>query len=247
VNRRVLLLGVLAFIAAMLAMWPARWIAGFLPSVVQCRDWRGTVWHGQCRQLLLAAPGKPAATIESATWTLHFAPLLHLRLSAEVALTDARGDASGHVEFTHDGLLVLRDVSARALLDPQTPDALPRGWRGRADIEQFELDWQANQLRHLQGRIQLSDLRDQQGQELGSYRLDFPPAAGPPFRGSVDDTGGPLRLHATLELTDDRRWSLTGTVAARAGSDAQITHDLDALGAPDAAGNYPLSAAGSFR
>ena len=245
--RVIVLVGLLAFSGALLAVWPARWATGLLPSIVRCQDWRGTVWRGQCRQLTVAMPGEPPLTIETAGWTLHPAPLLHGRLAADVALTDMRGDATGHVELARGGLLVLRGVSARMLLDPRMPSALPAGWRGRAEMQQLELDWQSSQLRHLQGQLQLSDLRDEQGHDLGNYRLDFPPATAPPFRGAITDQGGPLQLRGTLELTADRRWSLAGTVAARAGADPAITQYLDALGAADAAGRYPLSAAGTFR
>ena len=245
-NWRVLLLGVLAFVVVLVAVLPARWVGSALPSSVHCAQWRGTLWHGRCRQLAVVVPGHPSMKIESATWTLHPLPLLRARLSAEVALTDARGDASGHLEFTRAGLLTLRGVSARVQFDRNLPSAMPQGWSGRVELHDLELDWNADQLRHLQGKFRFFDLRNAQGVELGGYSLDFPPATAPPFKGQLVDEGGPLELHATLLLTADRSWTLDGTVAARTGADPDLQRMLGALGPAAADGRYPLSASGSF-
>jgi hypothetical protein len=246
VSRRALLLGLLAFVLALLTVLPARWVGGSLPSSVRCEQWRGTVWRGRCRQLAVAVPGQPALKIESAAWTLHPLPLLHARLAAEVVLTDARGDAAGHVEFSRDGRLVLQDLSARVLFDPQLPSAMPQGWRGRVEIQHLDLDWRPNELRRLQGQFHFLDLRDDQERELGDYRLDFPPATAPPFTGQLADEGGPLELRGTLQLTADQTWTLDGTVAARASADPGIQSMLQVLGPADGSGRYPLSATGHF-
>ncbi len=245
-NWRVLLLGVLAFVVALLAVLPARWVGGALPSSVHCEQWRGTLWRGRCRQLAVVVPGQPSLKIESAGWHLHPLPLLRTRLSAEVVLTDARGDASGHLEFSRDGRLTLRGVSARLLFDPKLPGPMPQGWSGRVEIHDLQLDWNVDQLRHLQGQFRFFDLRDAQGRELGGYSLDFPPSTAPPFKGQLVDEAGPLELHGTLVLTPDRSWTLQGTVAARPGADPALQGMLGVLGQPAADGRYPLSATGRF-
>ncbi len=244
---RALVLGLLAFLLALLAVLPARWVAGMLPAVVQCADTRGTVWRGRCHALTVSAPGMRPVTLETVGWTLHPLPLLRATLSTELVLTDARGDASGHVELRRKGLIVVRNVSARALFDRNTPSAMPSGWSGRVEVAQLELDWQANQLRHLQGQLRFFGLRDEQDRELGDYQLSFPPSAAPPFTGQLSDLGGPFELAGVLTLTMDRRWSLSGSVGARPGADPGMTSYLQVLGAPDSGGHYPLSAEGSFR
>ncbi len=246
-NWRLLLLGLLAFVVALAVVLPARWVGGLLPSDVQCAQWGGTLWRGSCEQLSVQVPGKSPVMLETTRWTLHPLPLLRGRVAAEIAITDTRGEVSGHVEFGRHSLLILRGMTIRARFDPQLPIAMPEGWRGRAEIQQLELEMQANQLLHLQGDFGFHDLRDENGQDLGSYRVVFPPATAPPFKGQVSDAGGPLELHGTLELTADRRWSLDGTVTPRADADRDITRNLEMLGGPDAAGRYPLSATGSFR
>jgi len=246
VSWRTLLLGLLAFLVALIVVLPARWVGGMLPASVRCAEWRGTAWNGRCRQLTVSVPGKPAFTIETAGWTLHPLPLLRTRVAAEVVLTDSRGDVAGHVELARGGLVSVRDVSARVLFDPQLPIAMPSGWRGRLEVEQFALVIQQNELHDLEGRFSFFDLRDEAGRELGDYRVSFPPTTVAPFKGEISDAGGPLELHGTLQLTANRRWEVAGTVAARAGADAAIAGNLGVLGAPDANGRYPLSATGSF-
>jgi hypothetical protein len=246
VSRRALLLGLLAFLLALVIVLPARWVGAMLPSVVQCRGWSGSLWRGSCGQLTVNAPGVKPVTLETVGWTLHPLPLMRLRLAADVVMTDARGDATGRVELTRKGLLVLRNVSARALFGRDLPIAMPAGWSGRVEVSQLEVDWQANRLEHLQGDLRFLDLRDEQGRELGNYQVKFPPAIAPPFKGELSDAGGPFELHGVLELTRDRHWSVQGTVRSRPGADAAFSRNLEILGAADSAGRYPVSIEGSF-
>ena len=246
-NRRVLILGIAAFLLALLVVLPARWVGGLLPSSAQCAEWSGTIWRGQCGQLTVQVPGQTPVTLESAGWKLHPLTLLRGRLMADVTIVDARGDATGRIEVTRDELLILRGVSAHAQLDPQFPGGLPAGWRGRMEMQGLDLDWQANTLRRLQGEFSFVDLRDERGHDIGSFHASFPEAAAPPFKGQITDMGGPLELRAMLELTTERNWSLNGTIAVRGGDDTGFRRYLEALGAPDASGRYPLSATGTFK
>ncbi len=244
---RTLLLGLLAFLLALLVVFPASWGSGLLPANVHCAQWRGTLWSGHCAQLNVKVPGEPLVMIESVGWTLHPLSLLRGRVVAQVVLTDARGDATGYVEYGHNGLLMLHDVSARTLLDPQFSIGLPAGWRGRMEVQQLDFQMQAEQLQRLQGELRFLDLVDEQGHDMGNYHVVFPLASTPPFNGQLNDAGGPLELHATLGLTADRSWTLNGTVAIRSGDGALFRRYLEALGAPDSSGRYPLSATGTFR
>jgi hypothetical protein len=246
VNWRTVLLGLMAFLIALVVVLPASWIGALLPPIVQCEGWRGTLWRGRCRQLTVRPPGVPPVTLETAGWTLHPLPLLGARLSAEVVLTDARGDAAGHVELTRKGALLLREVSVRALLDSKLPTAMPAGWSARVEVSALDLQWQANQLTQLQGDLRFLDLRDERGRELGNYHVNFPATDTPPFKGQLNDEGGPFELQGAIELTMDRNWSLQGTVRPRAGADPSLTRYLQLLGGADPAGRYPLSATGSF-
>ena len=246
-NWRLLLLGLLAFLAALLVVLPARWVGGLLPPGVQCAQWGGTLWRGSCAQLAVAVPGHPPVRIESTSWKLHPLSLLRGRLSADISLEDARGDATGQVQVTRSGQLVLHETSARIQLDPQFSGGLPSGWRGRVEMQQVELDWQANRVKRLGGEFRFSELRDENGRDIGSYQLAFPASSTPPYTGQLSDQGGPLDVQASVGLGEDRSWSLNGTVAMRQGGDASFRRYLEVLGSPDAAGRYPLTASGTFK
>jgi hypothetical protein len=239
-------LGVAAFLVAMLVVLPARWVGGLLPPAAQCRQWGGTIWRGRCNQLTVQVPGQRPITLESASWRLHPLRLLRGRVAADVVLEDPRGEATGSLELARGGLL-LRGLAARAQLDPQFPGGLPAGWRGRLEMQSVDLDWQANSLQHLQGEFRFFELRDERGRDLGSYQAIFPAATAPPFKGQLTDLGGPLELRAAVELSVERNWSLNGTVMVRGGEDGGFRRYLEALGAPDASGRYPLSATGTFK
>jgi hypothetical protein len=243
----VVLLGIAAFLVAMLVLLPARWVGGMLPPVARCMEWSGTIWRGQCGQLTVQVPGQRPITLESASWKLHPLRLLRARLAADVVVEDPRGAATGSVEVARSGLLVLRGVDAQAQLDPQFPGGLPAGWSGRLEMQALDLDWQIDRLQGLQGEFRFLNLRDERGREIGSYRASFPAVDGPPFRGQLTDLGGPLELRATVELTVERNWSLNGTVMVRGAEDGGFRSYLEALGAPDASGRYPLSATGTFK
>ncbi len=148
---RVVLLGLLAFALALLVVLPARWVGGLMPAAVKCAQWRGTLWNGRCQQLQVIVPGAPPIAIESAGWKLHPAALLRLRFSADVALTDSRGDATGSIELARNGQLSLRGASARALLDKQIFPVLPTGWNGRIEVQDLDFDWFDRMPRKVRG------------------------------------------------------------------------------------------------
>lgn len=243
--KRILLLGAGAFVVALLVVLPASWVGGLLPEGVQCAHWRGSVWRGQCLTLTIAQQPQPAV-IDTLQWKVHPASLLRLTVAADVALTWAQGDAAGRLELRRGGLLQLRDVSTRALLDRQLFGALPRGWRGRLEATGVQLGMQGRTVQSLAGELQLHDLADGGGKALGSYRLAFPGATQAPFAGQLQDLGGPFEVQANVSIGADRSWQLQGTVATR-GLDAQaFGQQLELLGPADANGRRQLSAAGTF-
>jgi hypothetical protein len=243
---RVFLLGLLAFVLALLVVFPARWLAHGLPASIQCRQWRGSLWQGGCDGVQVAQPGTGAFELETLRWHVHPATLLRLRLEADFSTTYLQGDAKGLLAVGRGGALEVRNVSARALLDRALFGALPAGWRGRLEIAQLALGLQGRTLRQLAGELQLQDLDDGRGNALGSYRLVFPAAGTAPFTGQLQDAGGPFEVRAEVKITGERAWTLDGTVLPRAGASAAYTRHLELLGPADAGGRYRISAAGTF-
>ena len=99
------------------------------------------------------------------------------------------------------------------------------------------------------GDITLSDVSSAQvasGTNLGSYDLHFQPAsaAGADMSAALADTGGPLAVNATLQLSMKTRSGLfSGTVKERPDASPALRSQLDNLAqlhARDAEGRLPV-------
>lgn len=242
---RVIVLGIAAFLLALLAVLPARWVAGALPAQVTCAQWRGSVWRGGCNGLALARPGAAPLQLDALQWRVRPLALFTLTLRADFSLRFAGGEASGRLDARGGNRVSLRPLRFTAMLDHRLAGALPAGWNGALEGDIQELSLEGPTLRQLAGSLRVRDFNDGRGAALGSYEVAFEPAAGAPFTGRLRDAGGPLEVAARLVVAADRSWTLDGTVAARPGASAALVRQLDLLSAPDASGRRQLSAAGS--
>jgi len=243
---RTILLGLCAFLLALVVVLPASWVAKLLPAQVQCAGWRGSIWNGQCSGLRLALSGTTPVKLETLRWKVHPQALLRLALNADFQIIDAEGSAAGVLELGTGGRMTLQRVSLQAPFDRRFANMLPAGWTGRVEARDLALRLNDRQIEGIAGELQLRNLDDGRGGQLGSYRLVFAPQPAAPFSGALQDTGGPLAVAASLTIAADRAWVLEGTVATRAGAGETLRRSLDLLGPPDAGGRRRLSAAGSF-
>jgi Type II secretion system (T2SS), protein N len=240
------LLGLLAFALTLLALMPMRWVSAFIPDNVQCEQWRGSLWHGQCNGLRVnIEPGKPLE-LPSMQWTLQPSALFALALQAKVQAQLPAGQADAVVRVQPGGRLQLKNVSATLPFDRSLFNMLPPDLTGQVVIVDATLGLKDKNLTALAGQIQLRNFTDASGSQYGSYRLSFEPAATAPFNGTLTDTGGPLSVDAKLAVAEDRSWTIQGTVAARDASNANLARRLDLVGSPDASGRRTLRAEGSF-
>lgn len=245
--RKALLLGLAAFLLALLVAFPARWASAFVPDEVQCEAWYGSLWRGQCNGLVLHDGDRPVMRLDTLRWRLKPQSLLRLTLAARFHSTWPEGEATGEVAVTSAGRFEVRGMSGRTALDRRFFGATPAGWHGRLDIRDFDLDWREGVIGRLGGELVVSDLVDGRGTALGSYRLVFAVRDTAPFTGTLTDNGGPLEVNAKLELTADQRWSLEGRMRARDPRDAALNRALDLLSFAEADGWRRLSVAGQFR
>jgi general secretion pathway protein N len=244
---RVVLLGLAAFLLALLVVLPARWVGGLLSPQLECAAWSGSIWRGQCAGLILQLPGSPPEPIELLRWKLHPAALLRLALQADFDVRAAQGVGSGQIELGRGGRIAMQDVSLSMQFDRRLVGMISPGWNGQLQGQQLAIRLQGKQVLALAGELQLRDFNDGRGVALGNYHLTFPPAASPPFVGVLQDKGGPLVVTASLTVNADRSWLLEGTVAAGPGAPQALQRRLDILGPPDAEGRRRLAAEGTFR
>jgi hypothetical protein len=246
-TRKALLLGLAAFLLALLIVLPASWMGAALPESIRCTQWGGSIWRGQCRELTLSNGEKVVMKLTSLQWKLKPGALLRLSVGAEFHSDWPQGEAAGHVQVKPGGHIVVRDMSGSSQLDQRFFGALPQGWQGHIDIRDFELDWSNSTIGHLGGELVVANLVDRRGLALGGYRLAFPPASTSPYDGELTDTGGPVEVQARVQFTSDQSWTLEGRMRARNPDDVRLAQGLDMLSSPDSSGWRRLSAAGQFR
>src|SRR5258708_4578277 len=75
----IVLIGLAAVLAVIVASLPASIVARFLPPVVRAEDFSGSIWHGSAGKISVAA--HDAGAFE---WRLHPAALLGMEVSADV-------------------------------------------------------------------------------------------------------------------------------------------------------------------
>jgi len=245
--RKALLLGLAAFLLALLIVLPASWMGAFVPESIRCAQWQGSIWRGQCRELTLSNGEKVVMKLTSLQWKLQPTALLRLAIGAEFHSAWPQGEAAGRVQVNRGGSIVVRGMSGSSQLDRRFFGALPEGWQGHIDIRNFELDWSSSNIGHLGGELVVSNLVDRRGVPLGGYRLAFPPGSTSPHDGELSDTGGPVEVQAKVQLTAEQSWTLDGRMRARDPDDRRLAQGLDMLSSPDASGWRRLSAAGQFR
>lgn len=244
--RKAILLGLAAFLLALVLVLPASWMGRALPEGVTCARWAGSIWRGQCGELTVRDSGTGVMRIDSLRWKLKPLALLRLNLSADFEGSWRSGQAQGRIAVKPGGAIRLRELDGASLLDKTVVRSLPSGWSGRVELRDVEFDWNAGTLGRLGGELLVHNLADGRGNALGSYQLQLPPGDTSPFTGQLRDTGGPLEVDAQLQLAADRSWSLEGRMRARNAADQALGRKLDMFAAADATGWRRLSAAGDF-
>jgi hypothetical protein len=237
----------LAVIVVVVCVLPASMIARFLPSTVQAEDFSGSVWHGSAGRI--TANGRPVGALE---WNIHPLALLRLHL-----VTDLHWVKGG---FVLDGLanlargrLAASDISGGGPIQDLRDFGLGAGWRGNAAVHIVELTADLSAagaaLASAAGDVTVSDVSSMQvasGANLGGYELHFQPAqaSGAGMSAVLADTGGPLAVNATIELSMKARSGLfSGTVKERPDASPALRGELDNLAqlhARDSQGRLPV-------
>lgn len=230
-----------AFAIVVIARFPARWAAGFLPRGTACRQLAGTLWRGTCSGLL--ERGMPLGDI---AWTLHPLRLLTGALSADVALTLASGSAHARIDVGPTGRLTAHGVHASLPLDRSLVPELPPSTHGSAQADLSLLEWDGRRITAIRGQIDVRGLTGAGAEPLGDYRVFFPGPPSPDLVGRLSDLGGPLSVAGTVRLTPEPGYVIDAQVAPRPDAPPDIVSALRFLGTPDASGRRPLSLAGTF-
>jgi len=251
---RLALIGVLAVIVVVVCVLPASMITRFLPPSVQAEDFSGSVWHGSAGRITVN--GRPGGALE---WEVH--PLALLRTHLVVDLHWVKGGfvLDGSADCTRARLAASGVTGGGPVQDLQD-FGLAAGWGGTAGVRitdlTADLSGAGALLTSATGDITVSDVSSQQfasGANLGGYDLRFnaarerdptPASGGADLSAALNDTGGPLAVNATLQLSMKTRSGIfSGTVKERQDMPPALRSQLDNLAqlhARDAQGRLPV-------
>lgn len=244
---RFILLGLLAFVVALLVVLPASWFASALPPQLSCGSLSGSIWRGQCNGLALAQPDGQPLRLDTLDWRLHPLALLRGQVRADVTVAGADVAARGQLTLQSGGRLAVDALTGRVALDHARMAALPAGWSASAEARELSLQLAGGRIQALGGAVLAQQLRDSSGTGFGDFRLEFPPAQSPPFRGTLADMGGPMQLQAQLQLNADLSWQMQGTIRLRPGSPPGLAGALDQLAPADINGLRSFRLEGTAR
>lgn len=227
----VVLIGLAAVLAVIVASLPASIVARFLPPAIRAEDFSGSIWHGSAGKISVAA--HDAGALE---WRLHPAALLGMKVSADLHWVKVGFVIDAAVKIDRLGLTA-RDVKGGGPIEDLDDFGVAPGWRGAASIDfnGLKSDW----VRPLAavGDIRVSNLASSQiaqGADLGGYDLRLAEGAigadGSVSAQLTDTGGGPLDAKAVIRLsTTEHTGMLSGTLKERPDAPAALRSDLEGV------------------
>ena len=226
----VVLIGLAAVLAVIIAVLPASIITHFLPPSVRAEDFSGSIWHGSAGKISVNA--RDAGALE---WRLHPAALLSMDVAADVHWVKVGFVVDGAVKLDRQGLTAHAVKGGGPIEDLQDFGVAP-GWRGTATVDFSELKSDLIKVLIAVGDLRVSNLTAAeiaQGANLGSYQLRLPEGAigtDGSVTAQLTDTGGPLELKATISYSAaERTGLLSGTLRERADAPAALLEQLEGI------------------
>src|SRR5450631_750525 len=245
----VVLVGLAALLAVIIAALPASIITHFLPPPIHAEDFSGSIWHGSAGKI--SVDSRDAGALE---WRLHPAALLGLNASADLHWVKVGFVIDAAVTIRRLGF-VAHAVKGGGPIEDLHDLGVAAGWRGVAGVNFSELHGDFTKPLGAVGDLHVSNLASAQiadGADLGSYDLRMPGgtagADGTLGSGNVTaqfvDTGGPLEVQTLIRYSaNERTGTLSGTLRARPDAPTALRNQLDNLSqlrGRDAQGRIPV-------
>ncbi len=240
----VIVMGVVAFAAIVLARLPASWVLPTAGANFSCTGVEGSIWSGYCSGLVVRGVG-----MGDLTWQLRPARLLLGKLAARIDLQHPPTTSLlADVEVGFGDTVVARNVTASLPLDPTLLPGAPQAVTGTLHVN-LTLARVTKQgvVRDLKGRIEARNIVDSSGDvtPLGSFAVTFPGGASEPT-GAVQDLGGPLAVQGKLVLTPQPGYDLSGYVTPRPSAVPALVNAIEFLGTPDDQGRREFALSGTY-
>ena len=238
------LIGLAAVLAVVIATLPASLVAHFLPAFIHAEDYSGNLWHGSAGKISVNA--RDAGALE---WSLHPLSLLGMSVVADLHWVKVGFVADATVKVDRHGYTA-HAVKGGGPIEDLRDFGVNPGWRGIADLNFSELKGDFARPVAAVGELRVSNLMSARvagGADLGGYELSLPEGAVD-AEGNVTaklvDTGGPLDLQALIHYSaKDRSGVLSGTLKERPDAPAALLgqiNDIAQLRGRDSQGRVPV-------
>lgn len=233
-------IGLFAYGVFMLLGWPAeRWLA-HVPDI-EAEQVSGHLRQGQAQHLQL-----PTASLDRLSWQWQPSALLAGRLGWQLRLSDQGEQLSAQVSLSwrqHWHLDAVQGQLPLATVAALAGHSLPfLNGQLVVDLPTVRINAQGV-VQHIEGVVQLVDGQLPSGAPLGTVQAEFGTQADM-IIAELRDTGGPMRLEATLTLSPDGRYRLAGELGARDGADPNLRQTLNLLGQPAPGGQRQFNLGG---
>ena len=241
---------VLVVLVVLVTALPASALKSFLPPTVSADDFSGSLWHGAAGKVRVA--GRDAGALE---WRLKPEAIVHGTLDLDLHWAHQGFGLDAHAAIERGGA-TLTNVRGGGTFEDLHDMGLPGAWRGIADIDFPSITTDYARLLSAQGKLKVSNAAAPQladGAELGSYVLELGAAAidaNGTITAQVHDTGGPLRLEATVVLMPAQHsGTMSGTLKETGVTSPALAKEIAGLAqlrGRDAQGRIPIDLEFSF-
>ena len=218
------------FFAGALLLFPARvaydW---FVPDGIKLGGIQGSVWHGK---VLEGTAG--GAYFTNLSWSFKPLALFTGKAVFDTSINTAGGPISMSFGVGLGGKLSMNDVVGKLSLSAIHPALQANRISGMLNIQLQSLVVKNGWPTELVGSVGVGNLiAGQLGPDsLGNFRAQFT-TEDDAIIGVVEDAGAVLDVTGTINLTDDRAYSLVGFVSPNNETPPAINRNLRFLGSPD--------------
>ncbi|MBT8080764.1 MAG: type II secretion system protein N [Gammaproteobacteria bacterium] len=233
-NKRFVVLGVLAFAVAAVALFPARTAYNWLkPPGLQLGGVSGTIWNGTAAEGLASG-----MYMRDISWQLKPLSVFTGKLAFATRFDPAAGFMDADVAVSPAGTVYLSDIAGTIpvnLLHASVPPL--RGMQGNLNLQLTSVVLEDGFPTKVDGTVSLSGLSAAalSPSPIGNYEANFT-SDERGVRGIVRDVGGVLAVTGELQLTPQRAYSLIGQVGLRPDTPATLSRQIEMLGSADAQG-----------
>lgn len=237
-RRWLVVAGLLAFLAGVLMIFPARvayrWV---VPPEVAMAGIEGTIWNGRADHASVAG-----VYLRNLEWHARPLSLLALRPSYDARGELVSGFIEGRVSVGLGERVRLQNTVASISLSSLATALNMRALDGTANLRIDELDIRGGLPVAATGTVEVSNLLAPtiySRAPIGGYRAEFFTQENG-IAASVEDTDGVIDVAGSLTVNSDRSYVFLAAIAPKAGADEGIRNQMRFLGSPNERGQYEL-------